>query len=56
MKKIIKLGGFDFEKMAHLDWKITLKCSKNAKWPKITFRGPIQAPEVAFWGFGASLY
>ena len=51
MKKLIKLGGFNFEKMAHQYWKITLKCSKNAKWPKITLQGPIRVPEVAFWGF-----
>ena len=39
IKKLIKLVGFDFEKMAYQDWKIALKCSKNAKWPKITFGG-----------------
>ena len=30
---------------------------KKAKWPKITFRGPIRIPEVSFFGvLGASLY
>ena len=25
--------------------------SKNGKWPKMTFRGPIWVPKVSFWGF-----
>ena len=32
-------------------WKIAAKYQKNAKWTKITFRGPIWVPEVPFWGF-----
>ena len=37
--------------MARVAWKMAPKYQKNAKWPKITFRGPILVPEVAFWGF-----
>ena len=37
--------------MARVAWKMAPKYQKNAKWPKITFRGPIPVPEVAFWGF-----
>ena len=37
--------------MARVAWKMAPKYQKNAKWPKITFRGPIWVPEVAFWGF-----
>ena len=39
------------KKMARVAWKMAPKYQKNAKWPKITFRGPIPVPEVAFWGF-----
>ena len=39
------------KKMARVAWKMAPKYQKNAKWPKITFRGPILVPEVAFWGF-----
>ena len=37
--------------MARVAWKMALKYQKNAKWPKIKFRGLIPVPEVAFWGF-----
>ena len=37
--------------MARVAWKMAPKYQKNAKWPKITFRGLIWVPEVAFWGF-----
>ena len=30
--------------------KMGQKYKKNAKWPKITFRGPIWVPNVPFWG------
>ena len=39
------------KKMARVAWKMAPKYQKNAKWPKITFRGPILVSEVAFWGF-----
>ena len=39
------------KKMARANGKMTQKYQKNAKWPKITFRGPILVPEVAKWGF-----
>ena len=39
------------KKMARVAWKMAPKYQKNAKWPEITFRGPIPVPEVAFWGF-----
>ena len=41
----------NLKKMARVAWKMAPKYQKNAKWPKITFRGPILVPEVAFWGF-----
>ena len=40
MKKIVRANG-----------KMTQKYAKMKKWPKITFRGSILVPEVAFWGF-----
>ena len=39
------------KKMARANGKMTQKYAKLKKWPKITFRGPILVPEVAFWGF-----
>ena len=45
------MSRFGPEKMARANGKMTQKYQKNAKWPKITFRGPILVPEVAFWGF-----
>ena len=44
------MSRFGPEKMACANGKMTQKYQKNAKWPKITFRGPILVPEVAFWG------
>ena len=37
--------------MARGNGKMMQKYAKLKKWPKITFRGPILVPEVAFWGF-----
>ena len=37
--------------MARANGKMTQKYVKLKKWPKITFRGPILVPEVAFWRF-----
>ena len=37
--------------MARAQGKTRWKYQKNAKWQKITFRGPIWVPKVAFWGF-----
>ena len=37
--------------MARANGKMKQKYAKLKKWPKITFRGPILVPEVAFWGF-----
>ena len=39
------------KKMARAQGKMREKYQKNAKWQKITFRGPIWVPKVAFWGF-----
>ena len=44
------MRGIAFEKMARVAWKMAPKHQKNAKWPKITFRGPIRVLEVASWG------
>ena len=47
------MGGNEFEKNGPCSLENGPKISKKkAKWPKITFRGPILVPEVAFWGFG----
>ena len=51
-KKWFSWGALHLKKMARVAWKMAPKYQKNAKWPKITFRGPIPVPEVAFWGFG----
>ena len=36
--------------MARAQGKMREKYSKNAKWPQMTFRGPIWVPKVSFWG------
>ena len=45
------MGTFGPEILAFLHSKNGAKISKNIKWPKITFRGPIRLPKVSFWGF-----
>ena len=47
----IFLGRFAFEKMARANGKTKQKYAKLKKWLKITFRGLILVPCVAFWGF-----
>ena len=39
------------KKIARGNGKMTYKYQKNAKWPKITFRGLIRVLEVSIWGF-----
>ena len=46
------MSRFGSEKMARGNGKMMQKYQKNAKWPKITFRGSIRVPEESFWGFG----
>ena len=45
------MTGNGFENFAPCSWENEVKVSKNAKWPKITFRGPILVPKVCCWGF-----
>ena len=45
------LVNLTFYIMARAQGKMRYKYQKNAKWQKITFRGPIWVPKVAFWGF-----
>ena len=47
-KKLILIRGIAFEKNGPCSLENGTKISKNAKWPKITFRGLIPVPEVAF--------
>ena len=44
------MSRFGPEKMARDNGKMTIS-KKNAKWPKIPFRGPKKAPKVFKWGF-----
>ena len=45
------MSRFGPEKMARANGKMTQKYQKNAKWSKITFRGPIWVPRWSNWGF-----
>ena len=45
------MRGIALEKNGPCSWENEVKISKNAKWPKITFRGLILVPKVSFWGF-----
>ena len=54
---LVLICGIAFEKMARPQGKMRSKYQQqqqqqqNAKWPKITIRGPILVPEVSCWGF-----
>ena len=44
-------GVLIWKKWAFYTLKTRPECPKNAKWPKIMFRGPNWVPKVSKWGF-----